>query len=89
MERKIATKGRELDLDGRSLLRNSYDKANRIFDGVFDNSLDFKIEMPYESAIQFIRRIESYNAFEAGNVIDALERVDSLIPRKFGRVLTP
>jgi hypothetical protein len=58
-------------------------KANQIFDGVFVQSLDFKIEMPYDAAVQFIRRIGTYNDFEPETVIETLGRVDSLIPRRF------
>jgi hypothetical protein len=52
-----------------------------MFDAVFDQSLNFRIELPYDTAIAFIRRIGTYNNFEAGRVIDALERTDQLIPR--------
>jgi hypothetical protein len=52
-----------------------------IFDAVFDRSLNFRIELPYSEAIEFISQIGEYNNFRAGNVIDALQRVDRLIPR--------
>jgi hypothetical protein len=55
--------------------------ADAIFDAVFERSLQFRIELPYDTAIGFIRRIDTYNEFEAGRVIDALERADQLIPR--------
>ena len=55
--------------------------ADEVFDGVFERSLHFRIELPYETALGFIRRIDQYNEFEAGAVIDALERIDHLIPR--------
>lgn len=57
--------------------------ASDIFDAVFPRSLDFRIELPYEDLLGFIRRIDQYNDFEAGAVIDALEAVDRLIPRSF------
>ncbi|NLY03072.1 MAG: hypothetical protein GXY83_44035 [Rhodopirellula sp.] len=55
--------------------------AGAIFDAVFDRSLDFRIELPYETAIDFLRRIDKYNDFEAARVIEALERIDQLIQR--------
>lgn len=55
--------------------------ADAIFDAVFDRSLDFRIELPYDTAIAFLRRIDKYNDFEARRVIEALERIDQLIPR--------
>ena len=57
--------------------------ADRMFDAVFEQSGHFRIEMPYEDAYQFIRRIDQYNEFESGTVLDALESIDRLIPRKF------
>ena len=56
--------------------------ANQIFDGVFDQSLDFRVEMPYDAAMHFLRRIGSYNNFQAEKVIEAMRRVDALIPRR-------
>ena len=55
--------------------------ADNIFGAVFGHSLDFRIELPYEVALRFIERIGLYNEFEAPTVLDALERVDRLIPR--------
>ena len=55
--------------------------ADAIFDAVFERSRNFRVELPYDTAIAFIRRIDTYNAFEAGRVIDALEHADRLIPR--------
>jgi len=55
--------------------------AGAIFDAVFDRSLDFRIELPYDMAIDFLRRIDKYNDFEAARVIEALERIDQLIQR--------
>jgi len=57
--------------------------ADRMFDAVFERSGHFRIEMPYEDAQQFIRRIEEYNEFRAANVLHALETADRLIPRNF------
>ena len=59
------------------------DKGNQIYQGVFDQSLDFRIQMNYDTAIQFIRRIGGYNEFDPEIVITALECVDRMIPRKF------
>ncbi len=58
--------------------------ADAIFDAVFERSLFFRIELPYDTAIAFIRRIDKYNDFEAGRVIDGLEHIDRLIPRITG-----
>jgi hypothetical protein len=55
--------------------------ADEMFEAVFERSLYFKIEMSFERAWQFLRRIESYNEFYAANVLDVLERVDALIPK--------
>jgi hypothetical protein len=57
--------------------------ADKMFDAVFEHSGQFRIEMPYEEACQFIHRIEEYNEFESGSVLDALDNIDRLIPRKF------
>jgi hypothetical protein len=51
--------------------------ANDMFEAVFERSLHFRIEMSYERACRFIRRIESYNDFEAVKVLAArLDRRD-------------
>ncbi len=55
--------------------------ADAIFDAVFERSLDFHIELPYDTAIGFLRRIDKYNDFEAGRVTEALEHIDQLIQR--------
>jgi hypothetical protein len=39
--------------------------------------------MPYEDACQFVRRIDRYNDFQAETVLDALDRIDRLLPRTF------
>jgi hypothetical protein len=62
---------------------NTETEADEMFDAVFKRSLNFRIEMSFERAWQFLRRIESYNEFHAANVLDALERVDTLIPKKY------
>src|SRR5947208_3109823 len=59
------------------------DKGNKIYDGVFSQSLDFRIEMDYDAAMQFIRRIGGYNQFEPEDVINALECIDRLLPRAY------
>lgn len=57
--------------------------ADTIFDAVFEKTLNFSIQMPFEEVCHFLRRIDTYNEFEAENVLDALEYIDRLIPRKF------
>jgi hypothetical protein len=57
--------------------------GDAIFDAVFEHALHFRIEMHYEDARQFLRRIDRYNDFEAETVLEALDRIDQLIPRKF------
>ena len=56
--------------------------ADAIFDAVFERSGNFRIELPFEQAQTFIRRIDQYNEFNAPQVLDALDRIDGLIPRK-------
>ena len=56
--------------------------ADDIFEAVFDQSSYFRIDLPWEQALQFLRRIDKYNEFEAERVIEALEHVDQAIPRK-------
>jgi len=56
--------------------------ADAIFDAVFERSGNFRIELPFEQAQAFIRRIDQYNEFSAHQVLDALDRIDGLIPRK-------
>lgn len=56
-------------------------KGNRVYDGVFDSSLNFRVELEYDAVSQFIRRIGGYNEFEAETVIESLECVDRMIPR--------
>jgi hypothetical protein len=53
----------------------------KIYDAVFDRSLNFRIELPFLDALEFISQIGQYNNFQAETVIDSLERVDRLIPR--------
>ena len=55
--------------------------GDAMFESVFDHSLGFRITMDHEAACQFLRRIDRYNDFQAESVIDALERIDRLIPR--------
>ena len=57
--------------------------ADRVFDAVFRESLQFRIEMPYDAAVRFIERVHRYNEFDASTVIEALENIDRLIPRSF------
>lgn len=54
--------------------------ADQVFDGVFDQSLNFAIELEFEQARQFIRRINQYNDFHWARVLDALDTIDRLIP---------
>lgn len=60
---------------------NQTPPADDLFDAVFDQSLNFRIELPFEKAQAFIRRIDRYNEFDASLVLDALERIDGLMPR--------
>lgn len=56
-------------------------KADAMFDAVWKNSPHFRIEMEWEEARQFIRRIEAYNNFEWQKVHIALDLIDHIIPR--------
>ena len=57
--------------------------ADEMFDAVFEKSPHFRIEMSYEDAQHFIRRIDEYNELRWEDVLSALDRVDRLIPRTF------
>jgi hypothetical protein len=57
--------------------------ADEIFEAVFERSTQFRIELPWEQAIQVIRRIDRWNEYEAERVIEALEHVDEAMPRKY------
>ena len=50
--------------------------AAEMFSAVFEQSLQFRIEMSYDLAVDFIRQIDQYNCFQASTVLDALENVD-------------
>jgi hypothetical protein len=52
-----------------------------IFQAVFDQSLNFRIELPYAEALEFLSQIGKFNNFQSGTVLDSLEHVDRLIPR--------
>jgi hypothetical protein len=56
--------------------------ADQIFDAVFERSLHFAIELDFDQASRFIRRIDRYNDFQWAHVLDALEEIDRLIPRR-------
>ncbi len=56
--------------------------ADKMFDAIFENVLDFRIELSDEAARQFIRRIKAYNNFDADAVLTALDIIDRLIPRQ-------
>ena len=57
--------------------------GQNIFHAVYPHSFDFRIELPFSDALDFIRQMGTYNEFEPGYVIDSLERIDQLIPRSF------
>lgn len=61
--------------------RSDIAPADAIYEAVFDRSLNFRIELPYETALSFIRRIDQYNEFHWTRVTEALKRIDGLIPR--------
>jgi len=52
-----------------------------IYNAVFPRSANFRIELDYDAALDFIRQIGDWNDFTPGHVIDALEAADRLIPR--------
>lgn len=56
--------------------------ADAIFDAVFERSLHFEIELDFDATRAFIRRINQYNDFHWTHVLDALDDVDRLIPRR-------
>jgi hypothetical protein len=55
--------------------------GEQVFQVVFANSLDFRIQLPYSEARDFIAQIGKYNSFESAAVLDVLERIDGLISR--------
>src|SRR5438067_1232261 len=55
--------------------------GSQVFDAVFEKTLNFRIEMEYDSARQFIERIGQYNEFDPDCVLSALDQIDDLIPR--------
>jgi hypothetical protein len=54
-----------------------------LYDAVFERSANFRIELPFEQAASFIRRVDEYNDFSAPIVLEALEHIDRLMPRKY------
>jgi hypothetical protein len=56
-------------------------EADAMFDAVWDRSGHFSIEMEYDVAVQFIKRIGGYNEFTPPKVLKALEEIDEIIPR--------
>jgi len=52
-----------------------------VFHAAFPNSLNFRVELPFSDALDFIRQIGPYNDFDPETVIEALEHVDRAIPR--------
>ena len=64
-------------------------QVDDLFDSVFANSPSFRIELGYEAALGFIQRIDQYNDFHAADVIDALEHVDRVVPRKWYGIRNP
>lgn len=56
-------------------------KADMIFDAVWPNTLGCKLELGWEEARQFIRRIDQYNDFDHEKVLHALDLIDAAMPR--------
>jgi hypothetical protein len=56
--------------------------ADAIFDAIFERSLHFQVELDFDAIRAFIRRINQYNDFHWAHVLDALDDVDRLIPRR-------
>lgn len=56
-------------------------KAETIFNAVWDNTLDFQVELDWDVAMAFIDLIERYNDFESTKVKHALELIDLSIKR--------
>jgi hypothetical protein len=64
-------------------------QVDDLFDSVFEKSSQFRIELDYDAAIRFIQQIDRYNDFNAPEVIDALERIDRVIPRRWYGIGSP
>jgi hypothetical protein len=56
-------------------------KADTMFDAVWPNALGHRIELEWDEARQYIRRIEAYNNFDWEKVHRALDMIDTIIPR--------
>lgn len=56
-------------------------KADTIFDAVWPNALSHRIELEWDEARQFIRRIDQYNDFDQAKVLHALDLIDAAMPR--------
>ena len=54
-------------------------RADAMFDAVFYQSFEFRIQLSFEDAQQFIRCIHEFNEFYAPYVLLALNFIDRLI----------
>jgi len=63
------------------MIKDQITIGNQVFDAVFERTLDFQIELEFAAACQFIQRIYEYNEFQAHRVLEALWKVDKIIPR--------
>jgi hypothetical protein len=52
-----------------------------VFQATFPHSFNFRIELPFPDAMDFIRQIGPYNDFHPEAVIQAMNAVDRIIPR--------
>lgn len=55
-------------------------KADAIFDAVWPNTLGCRLELEWDEALQFLKRIDRYNNFEWEKVNKALDLIDKIIP---------
>ena len=55
--------------------------ADEMFDAVFPRSSNFRIEMDWDTALGFIRRIDQWNEFDSDAVVNVLETIDDIIPK--------
>jgi hypothetical protein len=79
----MPTETTTLPATNRTIDRVDPSIADGIFDAVFERSLHFRIQLPWEQALHFLRRIDRYNDFDAERVVESLERADLAIPRTY------
>lgn len=55
--------------------------GSALYEAMYDRFQNFRVQLPWDAALEFIRRIDRHNAFETSVVIEMLECIDRMIPR--------